>query len=1448
MRKRSVFILVMVLTVFLVPFVIADLDSHVQKLTHYAEEYEIGNIDYVKLLVYISSVREKINEEVGVVSRDEGGILRQEQIREILGESDGETRWAWVEGEDRERRLLEPVPTWENNIVFDGRKIQIRLSAWPSIYVFGSYEDEYEERDRRREREDNDYEKEELVYRLNFDIGFKRPEEQLDIEGKIEEIKILAESYNADPLRENAEILARESVNAEKVFESSFKQSSLICTDIMNDIFGSENKRQTQKTLQEEIDYFQGDDVFVTARLNMCDDCDWNWIDVFFELDRRNGGAFEEGFEDDYERFKDYNFVDFEREIRDVFEEIRKSLESGDYEINRFNNELNLLNQAWNEKSNDVWEEVDLLFRDKFDNYEGEDRYYWLKLEQERREKEKEIRYDNYLKRKRFYEELFSGYYKKETYFMEEEWEKRLVEVFRERGEEICDNSVDDNDNGLVDCQDPQCAGELVGEEEVFVGIEDGEGGVVGEEIVELYCIEGEIKSKEKERKKEAVCGNHVIDEGETDKLPEGLLSEELELWKKENNYCPEDFRVCFEYDPIECEEGRLVFSGEDKHGCPLSPVCVEEKCEVDSDCEFLCGVGVCIIGDRGVGECRLREGELIECKEVQCTAGEKAVEKCVNGDKIVTAICGDGGLWIDLFVECPVGKLIEEVCCSEPGSADEPTFRWRNEDECRSPEGSGFPVAIVEDSFCNDKREVLECVKCGNGCISKDELPVVSCFETTEEFECVSKGKEECVRVDFDEGEEEIEEEIEVEGKIKDEEIVGDECTVASDCGGENDVCSNGLCETLPHKVIEDEIVEIEIDLDEFEGGVDEESGVTGNFIFRFFGAIPKITGNVITGSQIDEGEVVVVDPEVVSEEEVEAEPVECPDVPDPDYDRERCTIEEMYDENGCLSGYGVPVCDEGDDYDFENDGEDDNGGEYYEDENYKDGDDEYNEDDYDDRNYCDEDCENMCYDREVVRCVEDCVYIDNSDKLGDLEECKSSCEADTDLSGCVDRCVPRCLEGGNIWEDFDEGDEHKEEKGVFRVGGVCREAEGKKKSIRDREAFLFFDGWGNFDIIHRIKNKYYQREGDWCKKDLENLIKQRVEFEKGFNRDFAKWFLENYLANSAEDWEGHISGIYEIYWNNVENQIQTAERMNCLGKRDITKVYDFNLINFEYDTEYGKIEYWEEFKEVDLDDIGRGFGGKSGGKVTIVSPYMKIYIFPNKEFIKAEMKKAMANHEFPGPPEDRAERHNEEGPTEDEKKYIRKNRKFMKIITDISDKYGGSIDAAVQFKDFETEEVVFNLHAQVNPDIIMRMEPMLPKEVPDKDVTIDVDFDKVYELIEISEEGYRGEEIESPPWDRQVRVGSKIKQVFNGARMFFKVRSLVNDAEVYPKETEKDVRKLVKEFFKMMIKGMGDRGDKENEGGFDGRDGGGFGEEFDEENSGEFSEIDDFYKFKEI
>lgn len=1357
MKKRGFIALAgLILSLFLITNVLgvsSSADSEIKTITHYAEEYEIGNIDYVKLLVYISASRQNLNEILGATEQQMGGVLKQEKIKEILGDPTEETKWVWVEGEEQDKKLDSSVPVWKK-IVFDGKKIQIRLSAYPSIFTKKQFDAETNKKDKEIKEESNESSIKEgdLIYRLNFEIEFKKPEEQLDIEGKINNIKSLAEKFNSDPSQANAEILAKETVNVEKTFESYFRQNQGKCEDLMSSIFGSENQMPTQNMLVQEISFYGGDKFEVIARLEMCDDCESNWINLDLWLETRGPmpKMDEIGEMISPEQFKDKDVEYYKSEIISLLDDYKKAAEEQNWgEANTIKMKIQAINEAWNQKANDVWKEIEqkndvqgrTVVEDKVsekDNQknivvettgggsnnnivdndvapgpqgivgdsggnniventitgnfitsitgnviqennkqpEERDPYFWIKQDQERRKQEKALRKQNYEERKQFYLSLFSGYDKKEYSFAQIEFKKRLIELFREKGQEICDNNQDDNQDGKIDCDDDQCGGKICGKGTSSIT----NGNETKETEIDFYCIAGECKAKEAIIEiKEIICGNHICEGNET----------------IEN--CAEDCSLCPQYAPIECS-GKVIFKGKDENNCSLEPTCIKEQtCSANEDCKFLCGSGECV-----EGKCQVKE--LSECSEQECTDGTQKTMNCESGESITSSTCSNG-LWIDTGLACP-------------------------------------------------------------GAIEKTE---------------------------------EIKEEVIVG------EVVGNQCTSLSDCGGKNDVCSNGQCVAIPEKIeikepgkkigIEEEkknVVE-ETGEPEKQGELQTSSGtettqpeekqpepVTGQIIFGFFRTI--LSKIKITGFEVE-----TTQPSTLSEGTSPQE----------------TTRPEPGQENQPSSGPGGEQPGELPTEQMQQPGEQPRESGMQPEQPYEDNKDDYNKEENERRKEeqkqrCSEDCNRPC----IEKCIRDA--------CGEQMECNIDEESKKCEGTCKpeDACIEKCIKGeGEWWKEFENKQEFKQQTGGFEAGGNCRTAKGKT------EGFLWFGGWGDpFEKIQPLKNKYYSGgNADWCKIELQNFIKQREEFEKGFNQEFAKWFFEDYLANSAENWEQAVSGIFELYWKNVDNQREIAFRMKCLDKNNINDVMSPNLINITYETEYGRLEYWEEIKTVKIPGMD--------GEVTIISPYMKTWIFPSKEFIEYEMKKAMKNHEFPGSPEDKVERKNEEGMTAKEKEMIKQDEKFMKMIKTIAEKYGGSLDAVVQFKDLENNEVVFNLYAQVNENDIIKMTPMLPEEVSEKDVTVEIDFEKIYELIYSQEKEMRGEQIESPPWEeKKMQPVQGIKNMVNGVKMYLKVRSIMNSATFTPAESEGDMKKLFKKFFSIMQKEGGPGGEQGSTAGVEG------------------------------
>jgi len=736
--------------------------------------------------------------------------------------------------------------------------------------------------------------------------------------------------------------------------------------------------------------------------------------------------------------------------------------------------------------------------------------------------------------------------------------------------------------------------------------------------------------------------------------------------------------------------------------------------------------------------------------------------------------------------------------------------------------------------------KEGLNCGKCGDGCFPGKELEVMYCEKPSKDFDCVEeddkcvvleKEKPEGCGVDYCEFVEGVEPDCvghwEVSGEHPNcncnwecDEIVAKECVVKGDCGGKNDVCSNGRCVTIPEVVEEEEeeidLSDIEVEVEKFEEEVREEPKeregpsepepreesneepaepeVTGNIIARLFKGFLGLIGNPqITGRVVDEGDNDGDGGDSGVEDTTQ-------DEPSPD-DSDNGVVDDEGGEDGgedfepgpgeepdneCRDkwkacGDPCPPCD----YETEHENEWHDDGDWEENRDWEREDkEERKRHEAEQRERCEDECARPCVDKCVrENCGEglDC----NIDE--EIKKCEGGCDADED-------CVSKCMEGGDWWKEFEDEDEHREEKGVFALWGDCRKAQGKT------ESHIHFGGWGEpFEGLEKYKHKYHEREGDWCKWELENSIKQRIEIEKGFNEEFARWFFEDYLASSAEDWKGHMSGLFELYWRNVDTSRMIAERMQCLGKRDITEFYEPKLIKFEYKTDYGAIEYWEELKEV------RMFGKE---KVNVVSPYMKVWIYPTKEFIKFEFQESMKNNEFPGSPEDKMKMENEGFPSEEALEFMREDDKFMKHVERIADNQGGEARSVVQVVDFESGEIVFNMLVEINREYIVKITPMLFSEVGDYDTKVEVDFDKVYDLVMFEMKNMEGAHTESPPWDRKkMKPIQGIKNFANGIRMYFKAKAIVNSAKVTPESNEKNVRKFMIEMMKMMGEGEKDK-----------------------------------------
>ena len=579
-------------------------------------------------------------------------------------------------------------------------------------------------------------------------------------------------------------------------------------------------------------------------------------------------------------------------------------------------------------------------------------------------------------------------------------------------------------------------------------------------------------------------------------------------------------------------------------------------------------------------------------------------------------------------------------------------------------------------------------------------------------------------------------------------------ECSLKEDCGGPQDVCSNGKCVTLPLPVEEgipvkeEEVTTMETTISETTVETTEEVTTTersqeetseenppaplGDFLKRLTGLF---TGGKCEGSN------------------------DCPS--DQFCTRESGLREDMgnfFCTNKCSSKEECPPgmqCDElrGVCNCAKWEGHSDCDGNY---DNGCEADDAtcggtYNVCDYWD--WCDKQPNRYC-DSTKGDCLCKEGYFDcDGDWVNGCEsthQCEG-CQADTD---CAE---DRCAEWGNIIQQFGcyKGQTWVEEKGVFQLGGGCEFY--PKEGIHGN---VHFDAWGDpFEELNMMRGEVEQTLGsEWCEWELENLKKERMEIQNTLNENFLRWFFEDYVTQSPSDFEIHIGGVWDVYWEGlVENSRRTAEMIACLGQDKFPSEYQ--PIKVEYDTNYGSVTMWEERKTTDM----------FGRRTEIFSPYMEIWVFPSKEFVKNMMKTSMENGVMIGSQEQPKEI------TPAMREEMKNDKELMDVVNSLSDKYGGEAKTLITIKD--GDELVFQALLTVNPDIVLDFKSS-PTITEKADITVTMDFNFIYDMIVFEEKQIRGKEREAPPWEN--KPGRGLGGFVDDATMFTKIMGGVASGDI--------------------------------------------------------------------
>ncbi len=342
-------------------------------------------------------------------------------------------------------------------------------------------------------------------------------------------------------------------------------------------------------------------------------------------------------------------------------------------------------------------------------------------------------------------------------------------------------------------------------------------------------------------------------------------------------------------------------------------------------------------------------------------------------------------------------------------------------------------------------------------------------------------------------------------------------------------------------------------------------------------------------------------------------------------------------------------------------------------------------------------------------------------------------------------------------------KNDMQKSEDGQILLRGECMESkEGVGSSLK-------IESWGFFsDVANQKENS---KEDDKCNIQYQNDLTERKELEKSLNNDFAKWFFEEYITISAEEWDKRSKTMDDLYWKDINLVQSLASNKDCPNYNPNA----FNLINMSYETSYGSINFWEEYKSANI----------NGNKVNIISPYMGFWVYPSEETIKANMNTIMSNEKF-DPWDD------SNGTILDKKAQytFKSNKNIMNSLDSFISKYGkdNKTNIKIVFKDYNTNQDVLAFYVQINPEDIILVKPMFPEKIPKEDIYAEVDFNRLLSLMESVQKDTKEFDIRSPEWDKEIHPSQLIKKGEVAISVFFKLRGFVNSAEVTPKSAKGD------------------------------------------------------------
>ncbi len=361
------------------------------------------------------------------------------------------------------------------------------------------------------------------------------------------------------------------------------------------------------------------------------------------------------------------------------------------------------------------------------------------------------------------------------------------------------------------------------------------------------------------------------------------------------------------------------------------------------------------------------------------------------------------------------------------------------------------------------------------------------------------------------------------------------------------------------------------------------------------------------------------------------------------------------------------------------------------------------------------------------------------------------NGCESNSQCRQCAQDsdCAPqRCSEDKRRLVKFacKAGEPREENRGGANIGAAC-----VTKASGEMEKQFWIGAWGSkFEEFETLKTQAHAAlSNEWCRKEFEAKRKERLELQESLDDDFTQWFFKLFVETDVGGFEEHARSFWGVYdaFQRVDGDL--ARTMSCLGLQQLPE--ELKPARTSFKSPIGEIEVWEEVKTT----------SHFGKPVPVLTPYMKIWIFPTKEQFKEEFRRKI--------------REEATGPAPAELEQMRRDPKAMEMIRKVSGTFGGEARILFEVRDGE-EAIIRNLNT-INPIDLVRVE-FVETKPSDVDVTLTADYGFMYSVVESVVKELEGDHIIQPYWEetRPFRIDEAIMPI----RIFGKVAGGVMSGNV--------------------------------------------------------------------